>query len=229
MKIIIAGLMIFFSSFLYAELEFRNVGWNNYKWGDGKYFINDVLVYKKPVDVVPDESTAYEDKCWSENGVYALAMFSNIVTLRTAGNETCSGMARPNHWADITSYRVENGAVKQVSLNDLFPENVILEQLYQDSYLRKKYPENTRENIKKDFEKVHEVCEAVDKSTLNNFVIHYVNGEQVAVRLFLRTCGNAAVKLTKQIGFYLPAYGTLLEEIKLSSENKLLMNSLSPD
>lgn len=216
------------SSFVSADLQVKDVGWNTYKWGDGKYYINDVLAYHKPVDLTPDETALNENKCWSENRVYTLAFFSNMVSLKIGGNEMCSGMAHPNHWADVSTYRVNKGKVEEVSLSDLFSTDVILEQLYKDSYLTKKYPVDTKAHIKSDFEKINDVCEAVDSTTLSNFSIHHIKEGQIAIRLFLKPCGGPAI-MNKQIGFYLPAYGPLFEAIQLSSEKKLLMKDLSPD
>ena len=146
----------------------------------------------------------------------------------------CNSMAHPNHWVDVTTYRVgKKGQVKEIALIDLFQRDVILEQLYKDPYLIKKYSADTlvdaKTHIKRDFEKRDGVCEGVDISTLNNFAIHHVKGDQVAIRLFLKTCANSSVNLTKQIGFYLPATGSLLEAIQLSSDKKFLMKDLSPD
>lgn len=228
MKILML-LSLLIPTFLYADLSVKEVGWNTYKRVDGKYFINDVLVHQIPKNITPDVNALDEDKCWSENYGFALAFFSNMVTLRTNGSEMCNGMAHPNHWASVNTYQVNNGKVKEVTLSDLFSREDILEQLYKDSYLTEKYPVDTKKHIKRDFEKINHVCEAVDTSTLKSFTIHHIKGDQVAIRLFLKACGNGAVKMSKQIGFYLPAYGPLFEAINLSSENKLLMKDLSPD
>ena len=47
----------------------------------------------------------------------------------------CNSMAHPNHWVDVTTYRVgKKGQVKEIALIDLFQRDVILEQLYKDAY-----------------------------------------------------------------------------------------------
>ena len=46
MKTVIIILAFIVSSVLFADLQIKEVGWNTYKWGDGNYYINDVLVKK---------------------------------------------------------------------------------------------------------------------------------------------------------------------------------------
>jgi len=217
MKIIVNIILVLLSFAVSADESIKKVGDNTYRWSTNEYYVNDILVYKA--------SKTQKDKCWSEENAKLLSYVGNMVTLNIFGSQHCDGTARLNHWERISTFRVINGKVENVSLLDLFSRDVILGSLINDDYLKSKYPNNIRKNIREEILKTYDSCESVSGPSLDNFAIHHIRDDKISIRLFLKKCNSSSRAL--QLGLYIAPNDKLLESAKLSNKNGLLMQHLN--
>jgi len=204
--IIIKAILFFFciSGFI-VSAEQRQAGINIYKWHDGKYYINNVLVYEQEKNEITPECENIEDS-------YPLAFFGKMITIMSEGSSMCKGVAHPTHFRSIHTYMAKEGRDNDIEMTllDFFPKEQIMKALKSDSYLKTQYPD--KGDIERHF----------NKNSLYTFAFHHMKGNQVAVRLFLRNDGSHDI-YRKQIGFYLEVKGELLKLLKVASSNNLLM------
>jgi hypothetical protein len=200
-----------------------------------------VLSIRDALDTIPDRAVAVDvgdtagSNCEEDHAVRILSLVGSILSLEDDFDYNCDGAAHPgryNRFVAIDLARTERDGVRavdggmvlgrEISLEEIFPEQELLEALLADAVVRKQLEgsQQTPATLAELVEQVQgsRLCAyAFEPDMLRRFSFHHVEGDKVAVRIALSHGCEAERGRITQIGLLLRIPEALRSELAAAS------------
>lgn len=172
-----------------------------------------------------------EDQCEYKRNFILLSVVGTIASLQDSENFSCQNTPHPTIETRFMSLDLAK-AGRKVKLTDRFAEADILKALLADAVIKSALEQAKPPQLPTTLKALHEILEWTEISIkecsyylpanfLNQFALHHVKGNQIAVRVKLQPLAPACQTKNLQLGFYLPIPASFQSAIQQAQTGKM--------